>query len=256
MIVLRKLGGEQGTTSVIADPLIGVKNGVNQVFNTNYEYIKDRITIFYNGQALHSPDDFIQSGPTEIIFVHVFPIENSEIRGLYETIGSSGTSKIDHGQLAGLDDDDHPQYHTNERGDSRYYTQDQIDTISGSLYQSILNHHDTFLDLLDTPATYSGNAGKYVRVKDDGQGLEFSEVQDEFNGKEPINSGVTSVFVHFSTAVTSTDYTINVTLENTIDVEPSIFSTLVSNTTTSGFTVLFSGDIDSSNYKLNWMAKL
>lgn len=256
MIVLRKLGGGQGTTSVIADPLIGVKDGVNQVFNTNYEYIKDRITIFYNGQALHSPDDFIQSGPTEITFVHVFPIENSEIRGLYETIGPSSTSKIDHGQLDGLGDDDHPQYLTIERGDSRYYTQDQVDTISGSLYQSILNHHDIFLGLLDTPTTYSGNAGKYVRVKDNGQGLEFSEIQNEFNGKEPINSGVTSIFVHFSTAVTNTNYTVNVTLENTIDADPSIFSTLVSNTTTSGFTVLFSGDIDSSNYKLNWTAKL
>jgi len=259
MIVLRKLGGKQGTTSVIADPLIGVKDGVNQVFNTNYEYIKDRITIFYNGQALHSPDDFIQSGPTEIIFVHIFPIENSEIRGLYETVvDSSNTSKIsiDHGQLTGLDDDDHPQYLTDERGDSRYYTQNQIDTISGSLYQSILNHHDTFLGLFDTPTTYSGYAGKYVRVKDDGQGLEFSGVQDEFNGKKSIDLGATSVFVPFSTVVTHTDYTINVTLENTTDVEPSIFSTLVSRTTTSGFTVLFSGDIDSPNYKLNWMAKL
>jgi len=258
MIVLRKLGpGGQGTTSVVvADPLIGVKDGVNQIFNTNYEYITDRISVFYNGQALHSPDDFVQSGPTEITFIHVFPLSNSEIRGTYETLDSSGANNIDHGKLSGLNDDDHPQYHTDERGDARYYTQDQVDTISGSLYQSIIDHHDTFLGLLDTPATYSGNAGKYVRVKDDGNGLEFSELQDDFNGKEPINVGATSVFVPFSTAVSTADYAVTVSLENKLDITPSIYSTLVSDTTTSGFTVLFSGDMDSPNYKLNWMAKI
>ena len=39
----------------------------------------------------------------------------------------------DHGELTGLSDDDHPQYHTDARGDARYYTQSQVDTISGSL---------------------------------------------------------------------------------------------------------------------------
>lgn len=33
----------------------------------------------------------------------------------------------DHGGLTGLNDDDHPQYHTDARGDSRYYTQAVID---------------------------------------------------------------------------------------------------------------------------------
>ncbi len=33
--------------------------------------------------------------------------------------GGEGTS--DHGLLTGLDDDDHPQYHTDARGDARYY---------------------------------------------------------------------------------------------------------------------------------------
>jgi len=33
----------------------------------------------------------------------------------------------DHGSLAGLDDDDHLQYHTDGRGDIRYYTQAQVD---------------------------------------------------------------------------------------------------------------------------------
>lgn len=37
----------------------------------------------------------------------------------------------DHGIFVGLADDDHTQYHTNARGDARYYTQTQIDTLSG-----------------------------------------------------------------------------------------------------------------------------
>ena len=35
----------------------------------------------------------------------------------------------DHGELSGLGDDDHPQYHNNARGDARYYTQAQIATL-------------------------------------------------------------------------------------------------------------------------------
>lgn len=40
--------------------------------------------------------------------------------------GGGGTS--DHGALAGLTDDDHPQYHNDSRGDARYYTKSQVDS--------------------------------------------------------------------------------------------------------------------------------
>lgn len=39
---------------------------------------------------------------------------------------SSGIT--DHGALTGLTDDDHLQYHTDDRGDARYYTKGQVDT--------------------------------------------------------------------------------------------------------------------------------
>jgi len=254
MIVLRKLGGKGITSVVVADPLSGLKDGSNQVFNTTTNYIKDKITIFFNGQALHSPSDFIQSGPKEITFIHVFPTSDSELRAIYEVEGSS--FNIDHGALSGLLDDDHPQYLNTVRGDSRYYTKSEINTLSGTLYDAILNHHDEFIGLLDTPTTYSGHEGKYVKVRNDGSGLEFSEIKDELNGKESLVSGATSLFVPFSNVLSSSNYTTTVSLENTIDAEPSIYSTLVSNTTVSGFTVLFSGDMDSPNYKLNWIVKI
>lgn len=43
--------------------------------------------------------------------------------------GAGGGGVSDHGALNGLVDDDHAQYHNNTRGDIRYYTQGQIDTI-------------------------------------------------------------------------------------------------------------------------------
>lgn len=40
--------------------------------------------------------------------------------------GGGGGGITDHGLLTGLADDDHPQYHTDGRGDARYFTQAQV----------------------------------------------------------------------------------------------------------------------------------
>jgi hypothetical protein len=42
--------------------------------------------------------------------------------------GPGGPGVTDHGALTGLGDDDHPQYHTDARGDVRYYTKAGGDT--------------------------------------------------------------------------------------------------------------------------------
>jgi len=41
--------------------------------------------------------------------------------------GGSGAGVTDHGQLTGLSDDDHRQYHNDARGDARYYTRTALD---------------------------------------------------------------------------------------------------------------------------------
>jgi hypothetical protein len=41
--------------------------------------------------------------------------------------GTGGSGSSDHSALAGLENDDHPQYHTDARGDARYYTKSQMD---------------------------------------------------------------------------------------------------------------------------------
>lgn len=47
---------------------------------------------------------------------------------IYPPPGAGGGGVTDHGALTGLADDDHAQYHTDTRGDARYYTKAQVDT--------------------------------------------------------------------------------------------------------------------------------
>lgn len=43
------------------------------------------------------------------------------------TGGGGGGGASNHDALAGLENDDHPQYHNDARGDARYYTKPQVD---------------------------------------------------------------------------------------------------------------------------------
>lgn len=59
--------------------------------------------------------------------------------------GAAGAS--DHGALTGLSDDDHTAYHTDARGDARYYTQGQLDT---SLAAKLAHTTGTLTDVRET----------------------------------------------------------------------------------------------------------
>jgi len=244
MIILRKPGTYHSAT-VIADDLAGTKDGSNQVYTTTYHYKRNRISVLYNGQALQTPEDFLQTGDNVVTLTHVYPDSTDVIRADYELSGAVAAGD-DHGGLSGLLDDDHPQYHNNTRGDTRYYIKPTVN--------ALLAAQDEFIELLDTPTTYSGAASKVVTVKADQTGLEFVDLGlvVQKKGIQDIVNGASSVSVSFGTAFSSASYTVTLGLENTTDSSPSIFPMIVSTKTVSGFTVLFAGDIDSSNYKLNW----
>ncbi len=261
MIILRK-PGKRLTSVVIADPLGGAKNDSNQVFTTTYTYKNDSISVLYNGQALHSPEDFLQTGDNVVTLTHVYPGDTDVLRANYE-LDDTVPIGHDHGTLSGLLDDDHTQYLTTVRADARYYTQGQVDTISGTLQAQIYTkadiiHYHRFTDsLTDTPATYSGASSKVVRVKSDETGLEFVDlgIGVQKNGIQAINNGASTVSVTFASAFSTSNYTLTLGLENTVDSSPSVYPMMITTTTASGFTVLFSGDIDTQNYKLNWFCK-
>jgi hypothetical protein len=128
-------------------------------------------------------------------------------------------ASIDHGSISGLGDDDHTQYILVDG--SRGFT----NTVSGV-----------------TPVADSDLATKaYV----DQGGLEQ-------HGRAAIADTASSVTVNF-TDLGTTNYTVNVTLENTSDSPPSIYPFIVSGKTSSSFTVTFAGDMDSANYYIDWM---
>lgn len=261
MIILRK-PGKRITTVIIADDLGGLKNGSNQVYNTTYAYKTQRIGVMYNGQTLHGPDDFTETGTNTITLTHVFPDDTDELRANYE-LEETVHPGTDHCSLSNLLTDCHSQYLTQIRGDARYFTKPEVLTISGSLQDQIdgkadLVHYHTFTDsLTDTPATYSGAGTKVVRVKNDETGLEFIDLGlgAQKKGIQTISNGASSVSVNFASAFSSSTYTVTLGLENTVDSSPSAYPMIISSKTTGGFSVLFSGDIDTANYKLNWTAE-
>lgn len=61
--------------------------------------------------------------------IHVVKVTEPKVQVV--TVGTQGPpgtgGDIDHASLNGLEADDHPQYHTDARGDVRYYTKAQVD---------------------------------------------------------------------------------------------------------------------------------
>jgi len=71
-----------------------------------------------------------------------------------------GRGVNDHGNLGGLLDDDHPQYHDDTRGDVRYYTKSQITVLLNSKLDDITNEdiEDLFnVQYVGSPAPVDGN---------------------------------------------------------------------------------------------------
>jgi hypothetical protein len=221
MIILRKLESQSSSSNcrfVMADSLVGLTDGVNQTFAVTYDYAPGNIEILYNGQVLNSPEDFDEYGaPT------ASGLAPNEIKFTY-------LAPTDITVLSA-------NYQVGDCGDEL-----------GSA---------NFIELTDTPTTYSGFEGQYLRVNSTGDGIEFVlPTGDTEEGITNIPVGVTSVDVTFSNAFDNDNYILTISLENKVDAEPSVYPILIKNKTVTGFTAEFSGDVDSDNYHLNWRATL
>jgi len=238
---------------------------------------------------------------------------------------TSTSGLIDHGLLTGLGDDDHPHYilvdgsrdftgivnydsHPTFTNDTdivdKKYVDDQITTLSGM--------HDEFIELIDTPVSYTGSGSYVVTVVSGEDGLEFTSLSDllsdihhhdllglddddhtqyilvdgsrgftatvsgvhpiqdndlatkwyvdqitgahKESGREALSLNDSSKAITFSTAFGDANYSVSAMLNNTTDANPSIYPMIITNRTSTGFTVLFSGDIDSGNYFVEWLA--
>lgn len=80
MITLRKID----LGDVVSDTISGTINGSNKVFYTTYNYKPDHIILYYNGQALHPDDGFLQTGPNEITLNYFAPLAGEHLRATYE----------------------------------------------------------------------------------------------------------------------------------------------------------------------------
>lgn len=91
MIILRKIPPVVQDTiisTIVADTISGTLDGSNKVFYTTYKFKPDRIDLHYNGQALHSPDDFTQTGDNEITLIYDAPEAGENLRATYELDGT------------------------------------------------------------------------------------------------------------------------------------------------------------------------
>lgn len=139
---------------------------------------------------------------------------------IWEKVDNTDQNDQDHGNLQGLNDDDHPNYHNDTRGDARYYKQTQfISTSAGSAdaNKPIKSNTDgnidkTFIDVTALAGTgleangdtvriatstagagLSGGGGSALAIGDAGKGIQINANDIQFDPSEITNSGLEQV---------------------------------------------------------------
>jgi hypothetical protein len=112
--------------------------------------------------------------------------------------------------------------------DSTAYTDAQI---------ILANEHS---DLNDTATLNAANA--YA------DNLSFIVTQSTISGVENIAEDSSSISIVFIIDQTSNDYAVVASIENSVDLHPSIYAHIITRKSVDGFSVLLSGSVDSSNY--------
>ena len=177
---------------------------------------------------------------------------------------------IRHSVIDGLEGDDHTQYLTEARGDARYYTEGEVDSISGSIVGQIITSHGALSNknvddhtqyilvnggraFTSTVAGITPSANEDLATKGYvdavwGVGISVSA------GLKSITSGTVSTVVDFGLEFPNNAYGLSIELENLVDPNPSIYDLTVTEVTTSGFSIEYTGVIDSDNYSIRYLA--
>jgi hypothetical protein len=101
-----------------------------------------------------------------------------------------------------------------------YYTQSEVDTISGTLQDQIDN-------------------------------ISFASGMQ--TGNYPLVSGTNTALIEFSQSYIDTSYGLSINLCNVVDYPPSIYPYIITAISGGGFELEFSGNMDSNNYFVKWM---
>jgi len=205
------------------------------------------------------------------------------VSGSEAVILDPGLFIIDHAQLRGLDNDDHNQYphldgrrgftgnitgiypSNNNHLVTKEYVDDEItNVISGlSMDHNDLNGLDNDdhiqYTLADGTRDFTGPVkgitptnAFHLTTKQYVDALFNASTSQTQRGVKNLVNGTDNITVHLSDPLTN--YSVEISIENTTDIEPSIYNYVIIRKTNTEFDILFSGYIDSSNYKLNWVA--
>lgn len=113
---------------------------------------------------------------------------------------------------------------------------------------------------------YENGSWKHYHIGADGQILTvsggypawaYAEPSSNLrHGKLALTEGAFRYTVNFETELPDNSYTLTTSLINNVDTPVSVYSYTITNTTTSGFDMEFSGTIDSNNFVVHWIVML
>jgi hypothetical protein len=117
------------TTESIADGAYGRVMQVGLLENINTSPLSVGDTIFVSATIAGAGTATAPLYPNIRQEIATVLVDSATV-GALQVVARSMTNEglLDHGGMLGLADDDHTQYHTDARGDARYYTQAQVDT--------------------------------------------------------------------------------------------------------------------------------
>jgi hypothetical protein len=75
-------------------------------------------------------------------------------------------------------------------------------------------------------------------------------------GSVSIPNASNTVTVTFSGDIGTSNYSVNLQIQNTVDASPLFLDKIITSQSSTGFTVKFSQNTDSANYNLQYVAQL